>query len=291
MIKTPVLPSAILWMVLLTTQVAIFAQETYSDFNDAMIAAARSLRKNDYPAAVPPLEAALMLAKTDAQRLKAYESLVPAYRQDPNIDKMLEAQEFIIRHTDRRAGRSLSARDVVSSAFQRGKIYDLVARYDAQFRQNPQDPAALTILAATFSQTKRSDPRTPILKQQLEDLDKKLAGRLAQRLENDAQSAPRTSAWLLKDAATAWLEAGDKEQALATAQKSLAGPPENRNGQLNQMWHEGLGDVFLATGQPQLAVTEFEAALASASDSAIIKQNLDKKLAQARGTLPEKKAP
>src|SRR6266480_888596 len=76
------------------------AQEKYSDYNDAMIAAGRYLRKNDYPSAVPPLEAALTLAKDDAQRLKVYQALVPAYRQLPEIDKMLTAQEFIIRHTD-----------------------------------------------------------------------------------------------------------------------------------------------------------------------------------------------
>src|SRR5437868_1340479 len=101
---------------------AVQAQEKYSDFDDAMLAAGRYLRKNDYPSAVPPLEAALTLAKDDAQRLKVYQALVPAYRQLPEIDKMLTAQEFIIRHTDRSAGRSLAARSAVSFAFQRGKL-------------------------------------------------------------------------------------------------------------------------------------------------------------------------
>ncbi len=259
------------------------AQEKYSDYDDAMIAASRFLRKNDYPSAVPPLEAALTLAKDDAQRLKVYQALVPAYRQQPEIDNLLKAQEFIIRHTDRKAGRSLAAGSVVSAAYQRGKLDAAHQRYYEQLKQNPKDPAALTILASIYSQTKRNDPQTPILKQQLDELDRDLARQFAERLEKDAETAPRTAAWFLKDAATAWLEAGDKAKALATAKKSAGGAPENRNQQLTQMWHEGLGDVFLQTGQPQLAITHFEAAIAN-TNQPTTKQGLEKKLAEARGT-------
>ncbi len=134
------------------------AQEKYKDFEDAFIEAARHVRRGDYPAAVAPLEAALALAKDDVQRKRTYEALVPAYRQSPEIDKMLVAQEFIIRNTERRAGRSLAARDVASFAFQRGKLDAIVERYDAQLQKNPRDPAALTILAAIYTQAKRNDP-------------------------------------------------------------------------------------------------------------------------------------
>jgi hypothetical protein len=263
------------------------AQEKYSDYDDAMIAAARFLRKNDYPSAVPPLEAALTLAKDDAQRLKVYQALVPAYRQQPEIDKLLTAQEFIIRHTDRKAGRSLAARDVTSFAYQRGKLDAVTERYDAQFAQDPKDPAALTILNSIYSQTKRNDRRTPLLKQELDALDRELAATFAQRLENEAQAAPKTTAWLLKDAAAAWLEAGDNPKALASAKKSAAAAPEARTTQLTHMWHEGLGDVFLKAGEPQLAVAQFEAAIAVAPyDSA--REAVQKKLAEARGTAVSK---
>jgi len=204
------------------------AQEKYSDYDDAMIAASRFLRKNDYPSAVPPLEAALTLAKDDAQRLKVYQALVPAYRQQPEIDNLLKAQEFIIRHTDRKAGRSIAAGSVVSFAFLRGKLDAVTERYDYMLQKNPKDPAALTILASIYSQTKRNDPRTAVLKAQLDELDRDLARQFAERLEKDAETAPRTAAWYLKDAATAWLEAGDKAKALATAKKSAGGAPENR---------------------------------------------------------------
>ncbi len=263
------------------------AQEKYSDYDDAMIAASRFLRKNDFPSAIPPLEAALKLAKDDAQRLKAYQALVPAYRQQPEIDKLLTVHEFIIRHTDRKAGRSLAAGSVVSAAYQRGKLDAITERYDYMLQQNPKDPAALTILNSIYSQTKRNDSRTPVLKQQLEALDRELAEQFAQRLEKEAQTTPQTAAWLMKDAATAWLEAGDKAKALAIAKKTAAGPPENRNQQLTQMWHEGLGDVFLKTGEPQLAITHYEAAIASTSQPTA-KQGLEKKLAEARGTAASK---
>jgi len=286
---TPAISSVCLAAAFVLIAATAPAQEKYSDYDDAMIAAARFLRKNDYPSAVPPLGAALALAKDDAQRLKTYQALVPAYRQQPEIDNMLKAQEFIIRHTDRKAGRSLAAQSVASFAFQRGKLDAVTQRYDAQLQQKPKDPAALTILTAIYSQSKRNDPRTPMLKAQLDVLDSDLAAQLAQRLENDALAAPRTASWHLKDAASAWLEAGDKAKAIATAKKSAAGPPENRNEQLTLMWHQGLGDVFLQSGDPQLAIAHFEAALSlTAGNLAYAKQGLEKKLAEARGAAATK---
>ena len=76
-------------------------------------------------------------------------------------------------------------------------------------------------------------------------------------------------------------------KALAIAKKAADGPPESRDQQLAQMWHEGLGDVFLQTGQPQLAITHFEAAIAN-TDQPVTKQGLEKKLAEARGTAGSK---
>jgi tetratricopeptide (TPR) repeat protein len=275
------------WLAIVCLSSLAVAQEKYKDFEDAFIEAARHVRKGDYPAAVGPLEAALALAKDDAQRKRAYEALVPAYRQSPDIEKMLATQEFIIRHTDRKAGRALSARDAASYLFQRGKLDMGIERYDNLLKTKPSDPAALTILAMIYAQSKRSDPRTVELKQRLDNLDQDLARQLAERLEKDAEVAPRTVAWHLKDAASAWLEAGDKAKALATAKKSAAGPAEQRSQILTYQWHSGLGDVFLEAGEPQAAITHFEAAIASI-DQPGLKKTAEKKLAQARGTAPAK---
>jgi tetratricopeptide (TPR) repeat protein len=263
------------------------AQQKYASFNDAMAAAARHARNGDYPAAVAPLEAALTLAKDDAERLKAYEALVPPYRLHPEIDKYLVSQEFVIRHTNARAGRSLAARDVVSIAYTRGKLDSLTQRYDAELKKNPNDPAALTILTALFTERKRDDPRGPELKRQLDYLDRDLAREHAERLEKDADAAPRTSGWHLKNAAAAWLEAGDKPKALAAAKKSAAGPPETRSGILAMQWNEGLGDVFVETGEAPLAIKHFESALAS-TDQPALKKRIEKKLAEARGVASQK---
>lgn len=272
------------WLILVVAfPLFSIGQEKYRDFDDAMIEAARHLRKQDYPAATAPLTAALKLAKDDSQLLKAYEALVPSYRQLPEIDKFLEAQEFIIRHTERKAGRSLAARSIVSQLLTRGKMDAGVERYEALLKESPKDPAALTILASIFTQIKRNDSRGTELKQRLDDLDRDLATQLAKRLEKDAESAPQTSSRHLKDAATAWLEAGDKTKALTAAKKSAAGPPEQRTGILKLQWHESLGDVFLQAGEPRLAITHFEAALA-ASDQPALQKRLEKKLAEARGT-------
>jgi len=276
-----------LCVIALQRSAASAQEKKYLDFDDAYAEAARSARRGDYPAAVAPLEAALGLAKDDAQRKKAYEALVPAYRLQPEIDKLFAAQEFIIRHTERRAGRSIAAREVASFAYTRGKLDATIERYDAQLKKDPNDPAALSILTAIFTQVRRDTSRGTELKQRLEELDRDLARQLAERLEKDAEVAPRTSGWHLKDAATAWLEAGDKTKAVATAKKSAAGPAENRNQQLTQMWHEGLGDVFLQTGEPQLAISHFEVALAN-TDQPITKKGLEKKLAEARGVASTK---
>jgi tetratricopeptide (TPR) repeat protein len=275
------------WLAIACLSSLAVAQEKYKDFEDAYIEAARHVRKGDYPAAVAPLEAALALAKDDAQRKRAYEALVPAYRQSPDIEKMLAAQEFIIRHTDRKAGRSLSARDAASYLFQRGKLDTGIERYDSLLKKTPSDPAALTILAMIYAQSKRSDPRTLELKQRLDSLDLDLARQLAERLEKNAEAAPQTAAWHLKDAAAAWLEAGDKAKALATAKKSAAGPVEQRSKILTHQWHSGLGDVFLEAGEPPLAIKHFEAAIA-ATDQPGLKKTAERKLAQARGTVSSK---
>ena len=52
-------------------------------------------------------------------------------------------------------------------------------------------------------------------------------------------------------------------------------------------WHNGLADVFLATGEPQLAVTHYEAALARATIDGY-RRDTEKKLAEARAAAAKK---
>jgi tetratricopeptide (TPR) repeat protein len=257
------------------------AQDKYKNYSEAFSAGNKLVREKQLAAAQEPLEAALKLATDDEQRLHAYEVLVPVYRQLPAIDKMLEAQEFIIPHTERRAGRMNSARDLASFLHQRGKTDDAIARYDARLQKDPKDVVALSVLTIIYTRLKRDEDLGLKYTQRLDEANRELASKLAERLEKNAAAAPQTAASILKDAATAWLEAGDKPKALAAAKKSAASPPESRTEILVYYWRDGLGDVFAATGEPALAIPHFEAALAATSIAGH-KQATEKKLAEAK---------
>jgi tetratricopeptide (TPR) repeat protein len=262
------------------------AQE-YKSYNDAMRAASPLLRDRQYAAAQAPLEAALALAADDQERLRTYQALVPAYRLLPQPDKMYEAQEFVIRHTDRRTGRSLPARDLASFLHQRGLSDAAIARYNAVLKQNPDDIAAVTVLAAMYSQSRRDMAKAAEFAERQNTLDKKLASEHAERLESDATGAPRTAASIYKDAAAAWIEAGDKARAVAAVKKSLASPAEARNDQLVYFWRRGLGDALLAAGEPVEAIPQFEAALKVVAIDGY-RKDTEKQLAEARAAANKK---
>jgi tetratricopeptide (TPR) repeat protein len=69
------------------------------------------------------------------------------------------------------------------------------------------------------------------------------------------------AAWHWKEAATAWLKAGETAKSLAAAKKSDGSSPEKRSQMLTHFWHRGLGEVFLATGEKELATGHFERAI------------------------------
>jgi tetratricopeptide (TPR) repeat protein len=263
------------------------AQRPSKEYSDALRAGAQLANDRKYAEAQASLETALKAAADDQQRMQVYQRLVPVYRQLPEIDKFLEAQDFNIRHAERKDGRSNAARDVASFLHQRGKLDAGIARYEAALKTNPKDPAALGVLAVIFSRAREDKARAAELAARVEALDRELATALATRLEKDADAAPQTAASILKDAATAWLEAGDKAKALAAANKSLAQPPEQRP-LLAYYWRDGLGDVFLATGQPALAVQQFEAAIAAAANLGPQRKSAEKKLAEARAAAEKK---
>jgi tetratricopeptide (TPR) repeat protein len=251
----------------------MLAQEQYKSFDDAMRKAGPLLSNREYAASQEPLEAALKLAPDDRARLRVYESLKPAYRLLPEIDKMLEATEFILRHTDHR-----------DFLHQRGKLDIAIERYEKNLKDDPQDVAALSVLTVVFTRLRRDVTRGAELTKRLEEVDRAIASSAAARIEKEAETAPRMAATLLKNAAQAWLEAGDNAQALAAAKKSASTPAESQTNVLKFQWHDGLGDVFLKTGAVQEAVTQYEAAVAAAF-SDIHRKGAEKKLEEARAAL------
>ena len=81
--------------------------------------------------------------------------------------------------------------------------------------------------------------------------------------EKLAESDAKNKSHYLKDAATAWLKAGEKDKARATAKAAAQGPPDTRTKGLTHFWHRQLADVFLETGEYQLAVEHFQKAIDS----------------------------
>jgi hypothetical protein len=135
--------------------------------------------------------------------------------------------------------------------------------------------------------TKRDRAKASDFTARLAAADKALARAWAQRLEKDAEAAPRTAATILKDAAAAWIEAEDKPAAVAAAKRSLASLPEDRDDLLVYFWRRGLGDVFLAAGEPAQAIPQFEAALAVVKIDGY-RQATEKQLAAAKAAATNK---
>jgi tetratricopeptide (TPR) repeat protein len=257
------------------------AQEKHKSYEDARHEGVRLLNSQRLAEAQAPLEAALKLAPDDKARLEIYQGLMRVYRLLPEIDKKIEANEFVIRHTQRRPGRSIASRDLVSFLYERGKLDVAIERYEAHLKREPQDVAALSVLTDIYKRVQRDAGKADEYGQKLEAVNRKIAREAAQELENAAAASPPASAALLKDAAQLWLEAGEKAKAVAAAKRSADGPPETRSDLLAFYWHDGLGDVFLATAEPKLAVVQFERALGMTKLESH-RQATQKKLASAK---------
>ncbi len=259
----------------------------YSNFQEAWSIGTGFYNAKRYAESRKPFEAALAFADDDKTRLKVYEVLRPSYRMISNEKKMMEACDFIIRHCDSgpyrdsRPHRSLTRRDLLSFVYQRGKASDLIARYEADLEADPKDLTALYILSETYTRYQEDPKRAAEMTSRLlalelkdEPVDVQTSAQLAglyvrqkkyrdgaELFETIAPLDESLAAWHWKEAANAWLGASDEQRALAAAKKSAASIPEVRSQQLTYYWHRALGDVFLATGEPQTAVGHLEKAI------------------------------
>jgi len=268
-------------VILLSTLSFNLLAEEFNSAREAYNAGVRKLRNKETAASQQPLEAALRLAEDDAFRIKCYEALMPAYRLSSEIDKMVEACEFIMSHSRTTAHRSNTSRALVSFLRERGKLDAAVDRYESQLKDNTNDIVALQVLTLVYTRVNRNADRAEELKDHLALLDRDAARKRAEQFEKDAADAPRLEAWNWKEAAVAWLEADDPARAKAAAKKSMSSAPEVRSTVLTQYWHEALGDVFLKVGEPKLAIEQFETAITVAI-SEIHKKGFEKKLAEAK---------
>lgn len=253
----------------------------YQSADDAFRAGAALHNANKFAESRRPFEAALQLAPDDKFRIKVYEALKPAYRQLGNPDKMIAACDFILRHSDFEPKRSLTRRDLLSFVHQRGKVNQLITLYETKLEADKQDRTALYVLSELYDRIKRDPRRAAELTKRLLALgngegsvDVAVTAKLAalyvrqskyregaMLYEKIAPLDKHLAAWHWKEAAAAWLKVKDFDKALAAAKTSAASSPENRSQQLEHFWHRALGEVFLATGEPKLAVTHLQKAI------------------------------
>lgn len=236
----------------------------------------------NYEASIEPLEAALRLDPDEELRLKINLALLPAYRTLPELDKFIAACEYVIEEVDSEARRSLIRRMLLGGVHVRGKAEELIRRHEDILKKDGENRTSLYILSEAYSRLKRDPERAAELIERLAKLDEQAGGPVdVQQRANLAQQYVRAkkyaegarlyeqiapldaklAAWHYKEAAVAWLAAGEDNKALAAAKKSAASDPETRSDLLAHFWHRGLADVFLATGEPALAIDRYRKAM------------------------------
>lgn len=243
-----------------------------------------NLRLKKFKEAIEPLSLAFK-STNEVTKMRAAEGLMRAHRETSDFAGYLDSADYVISHSDRKAGRSVNASQVHGFIHFNGKTDEAVKRYENMLKADANNLAALNVLAEIYSRSDRiNKSRAQELKDKLSALNKEIATKHAKRHEAEAAENSALKAWLLKDAAQFWLEASETASALAAAKASIAAPPEARSQLLTYQYREGLGDIFLQTGEPRMALEQFEAAVKAAPEG-ILKTNVEKKVDQARGQI------
>ncbi|MFV0443395.1 MAG: tetratricopeptide repeat protein [Planctomycetaceae bacterium] len=271
----------------------LLADDTkYQTPQEAYAVGVAFLSQNNFAASREPLEAALKLTNDDAFRLKVYEALMPAYRQLTEPDKYMDASDFVLRHSEQAARRSLTRRSLLAFVFQRGQTDALIKRYEDALTEDKDDRTALYVLAEAYGQIKNDATKSAQYTERLAKLDKESGEPIdvqqqadlatqyvrakkykegAQIFEKIAPLDERLESWHWKEAAQAWLKAGDKKKALKDAKKADENGPDTRSDLLTHFWHRNLADVFLATDEPKLAIPHYKAAIKSTNIDGYVK--------------------
>jgi tetratricopeptide (TPR) repeat protein len=258
----PMVPSRTLPLALLSAALvapALMAQAP-KEADMAYSEGVKHVNARKYKEAIGPLERALALAPDDAYRVKVYRALVPAYRTLAGPEKLTEASEFILRHSDQLSERRTAAASLAAFYFQRGLAAAQLKRYGEAYDKDNDDYAASAMTSELAKVAKGDKATAEAYRERHLKAERKLAGKLAVSQEESAGKEKAQEAWRWKEAAVLWVAAGDRPRALAAAGKAEAAGPEKRD-LLAHFWHSQLGDVYAEGGKYAEAVKHFEKAV------------------------------
>ncbi len=247
------------------------AQSEYRSAKDAYNAGAKLHAMRRFAECQAPFEAALQLSQDNTFKVRVYRALMSSYRQLPEIDKMLEATDFIFEHGTSAVEKSLVARSLTSFVHERGKTAAAVKTYEAQLEKNPKSKPALYALTEIYRRAEPNSTRRTELLEVLKEVQKQDEAKLAANFEALAIQEPQLASVHWKDAAAAWIRADDRKKALAAAQNAEAAGPDNRNDLLTHFWHKGMGDIYMDLDQPKQAVPHLELAIKKTTIAGYIK--------------------
>lgn len=281
----------------------------YNNFSQALNAGAGALNARQYENARAPLEYALKAATDDAGRLQAHAMLTSVYFHAGQTDKVINSLDFILTHSASEPQRAMVRRAMINYVTNQGKAGEVRDLYEDRLKANPEDVAALYVLSDIYSKVLQNPQRAGELVTKLAEVLKKnggsndpyvdpnLAGQFvkagkikegAAMYERIAANDPKMAGVYYKDAAQAWLKAGDKAKALAAARNADNSLPESRTGILEYFYHRGLGDIYFATNEPALAAEHFEQAIAKSTVDGYTKDT--RKLLEQAKTLVARRA-
>ena len=210
-------------------------------------------------------------------------SLRSVYFHAGQTDKVINSLDFILTHSSSEPERAVIRGAMIRYVQGQGKSEEVRSLYEARLKKNPEDIAALYVLSDIYSKVLKNPKRASELVTKLAEVLKKnggsnepyadphLAGQFvtagkfkegAAMYEQLAANNPQMSGVYYKDAAQAWLKAGDKVKALAAAKTADTSVPENRGDLLEYFYHRALGDIYFATNEPALAAEHYEEAIA-----------------------------
>lgn len=247
------------------------AQPDYQTAQDAFNAGAKLHAMRRFAECQAPFEAALRLSKDNVFKVRVYRALMSSYRQLPEIDKMLEATDFIFEHGTSAVEKSLIARSLTAFVHERGKTAAAVKTYESQLEKNPKSKPALYALTEIYRRAEPNPTRRTELLKVLEEVQKQDEAKLAAHFETLAIQEPQLASVHWKDAAAAWVRADDPKKAIAAAQNAEAAGPDNRNDLLAHFWHKGMGDTYMDLNQPKQAIPHLEQAIKKTTIAGYIK--------------------